>query len=134
MNSQLVFEKKGQAFTDSMVIAKQSENQHESVVRLINNNREDLEEYGKIEFTDLKSGNLKGRKTNKNILTQWKTVHFAINLFRQYWTSKAIQKRFGKSVFQSARLYPIGTKCKVGISRTNRCNSKGTRRSEILPL
>ena len=50
MNNQLVFEKKGQAFTDSMVIAKQSENQHRSVVRLINNNRKDLEEYGKIEF------------------------------------------------------------------------------------
>lgn len=69
MNNQLVFEKKGQVFTDSMIIAKQSENQHRSVVRLINNNREDLEEYGKIEFRDLKSRNLKGRKTNKNIST-----------------------------------------------------------------
>lgn len=69
MKNQLVFEKKGQAFTDSMIIAKQSENQHRSVVRLINNNREDLEEYGKIEFRDLKSQNLKGRKTNKNIFT-----------------------------------------------------------------
>lgn len=69
MNNQLVFEKKGQAFTDSMIIAKQSENQHRSVVRLINNNKEDLEEYGKIEFRDLKSRNPKGRKTNKNIFT-----------------------------------------------------------------
>lgn len=69
MNNQLVFEKKGQVFTDSMIIAKQSKNQHESVVRLISDNKLDLEEYGKIEFTDLKSGK-RGRPTRIYLLNE----------------------------------------------------------------
>lgn len=51
-----VIEKKGEVFTDSLTIAEKSENQHESIVRLLNNNYEDFEEYGKVEFSDLKSG------------------------------------------------------------------------------
>ncbi len=69
MNNGLVFEKKGQVFTDSMIIARQSENQHESVVRMISNNCQDLEEYGKIEFTDLKSGK-RGRPTRIYLLNE----------------------------------------------------------------
>lgn len=59
---ELVFEKKGQVFTDSLIIAEKSENQHESIVRMINDNKEDFEEYGKIEFSDFKSGK-RGRPT-----------------------------------------------------------------------
>lgn len=62
MNTELVFEKKGQVFTDSLIIAEKSENQHESIVRMINDNKEDFEEYGKIEFSDFKSGK-RGRPT-----------------------------------------------------------------------
>lgn len=65
MNKELVFEKRGQVFTDSLIIADMSKNQHRSVVRLINNNREDLEEYGKIEFRDLKSRNSKGGRPTR---------------------------------------------------------------------
>nr|DAV63729.1 MAG TPA: regulatory protein [Caudoviricetes sp.] len=69
MDNQLVFEKKGQAFTNSLIIAEKSENQHESVVRMINNNLIDLEEYGKVEFTDLKSGK-RGRPTRMYLLNE----------------------------------------------------------------
>lgn len=69
MNDEIVYEKKGQAFTNSLIIAEKSKNQHESVVRLITKNREDLEEYGKIEFSDLKSGK-RGRPTRVYLLNE----------------------------------------------------------------
>lgn len=56
MKSDIVFEKKGFVYTSSMVIAEKSEIQHESVVRLISNNSEDIKEFGSIEYSDLKSG------------------------------------------------------------------------------
>jgi len=58
----LVFLKKDDAFTDSLVIAEATENQHESVVRIISKHKKRIERFGKIEFTDFKSGK-RGRPT-----------------------------------------------------------------------
>lgn len=43
-------------FTDSLVIAQGTGNEHESVVAQIKKYASDFEEFGKIEFSDLKSG------------------------------------------------------------------------------
>ena len=60
----LVFIKKEQVFTTSLVVAEGTENQHESIIRLIRNHIEHFERWGKIQFSDLKSGNpLGGRPT-----------------------------------------------------------------------
>lgn len=95
MNNQLVFEKKGQAFTDSMIIAKQSENQHESVVRLISNNQGDLEEYGRIDFTDLKSGK-RGRPTRIYLLNERQST-----LLLTYLDNTEPVKRFKKDLVRA---------------------------------
>lgn len=62
MTTDLVFEKKGIALTNSKIISEKSNLQHESVVRMIQNNLSDFEEFGGIYFTDLKSGK-RGRPT-----------------------------------------------------------------------
>ena len=49
-------------FTDSMVIAEGTGNQHESVVSLIKTHRKSLGRFGNLEFTDFKSGK-RGRPT-----------------------------------------------------------------------
>ena len=54
--NELVFLKKDDAFTDSMVIAEGTGNQHESVVAILKKYHEDFEESGRLEFTDFKSG------------------------------------------------------------------------------
>lgn len=69
MKSDLVVERKGTVFTNSKIIAEKAEIQHESVVRLISNNSEDLKEFGAIEFTDLKSGK-RGRPTRVYFLNE----------------------------------------------------------------
>ena len=56
----LVFIKKNDAFTDSMVIAEATGNQHNSVMRLIKKQKKQLEKFGAIEFMDLKSKNPNG--------------------------------------------------------------------------
>ncbi len=61
-NESLVVLSGNDVFTNSMVIAKGTDNQHESVVRLIKEQRKRLEKFGKIDFTDFKSGK-RGRPT-----------------------------------------------------------------------
>ena len=97
MKSELVIEKKGQVFTDSMIIAKQSENQHKSVVRLIKNNLEDLEEYGKIQFSDLKSTNSKrGRPTRVYFLNERQST-----LLLTYLDNTEPVKKFKKALVKA---------------------------------
>lgn len=64
MNNQLVTLQGNEAFTDSMVIAKGTNNQHKSVVSLIKTHWKRLETFGGIGFVDFKSTNpLGGRPT-----------------------------------------------------------------------
>ena len=61
---EIVYFRKNDAFTDSLVIAEATNNQHKSIVRLIKQHQERLERFGKIEFSDFKSPNSKrGRPT-----------------------------------------------------------------------
>lgn len=62
---ELVYLKRDDAFTDSMVIANGTGNQHNSVMRLIKKQRAQLEKFGKIEFMDLKSKNPNGGRPIK---------------------------------------------------------------------
>ena len=63
--NELVYLKKDDAFTDSMVIANNTDNQHKSVVAIIKKYRKDFEDYGRLEFIDLKSTNPKGGRPTK---------------------------------------------------------------------
>lgn len=63
--NELVYLKNNDAFTDSIVIAEATSNQHNSVMRLIKSQRERFEKFGNIEFMDLKSKNPKGGRPIK---------------------------------------------------------------------
>jgi phage regulator Rha-like protein len=69
MQTELVFidpqTMNAQPFTTSIIIAEHSDNEHESVVRLLNDYRADFEEFGLLEFSDLKSGNPKGGRPTR---------------------------------------------------------------------
>ena len=65
----LVYLKRDEAFTDSLVIAEGTGNQHESVVRILTKHRKDFEDFGKLEFMDLKSGK-RGRPTKVYLLSE----------------------------------------------------------------
>lgn len=57
---ELVFVRGKEAFTNSLVVSEGTENEHRSIIRLIQKYTERLERWGKIKFVDLKSGNKNG--------------------------------------------------------------------------
>lgn len=95
MKSDLVFEKKGFICTSSMVIAEKSEIQHESVVRLISNNIDDIRTFGNIDFSDLKSGK-RGRPTRLYYLNERQAT-----LIMMYLDNTEPVKRFKIALVQA---------------------------------
>lgn len=65
MNNQLVTLHGNEAFTDSMVIANGTNNQHKSIVALIKTHAKRLESFGEIRFSDLKSTNPRGGRPTR---------------------------------------------------------------------
>lgn len=63
--NELVYIKREDAFTTSLIIAEGTEVQHKSVLALIRKHRKDFEELGKVEFSDLKSLNPQGGRPIK---------------------------------------------------------------------
>lgn len=63
--NELVYLKADDVFTDSMVLASGTNNQHKSVVAIIKKYRKDFEGIGQLRFSDLKSTNPKGGRPTK---------------------------------------------------------------------
>lgn len=63
--NELVYLKSDDVFTDSLVIANGTENQHKSVVAILKKYRKDFEGIGELRFSDLKSTNPKGGRPTK---------------------------------------------------------------------
>lgn len=82
---EMVFLKNRQALTTSLIIAEGTQNQHESIIRLINEHKIRFERWGQIHFTDLKSGNkngdMRGRPTKVALLNEQQAT-FLITLLR----------------------------------------------------
>ena len=69
-------------FTNSLIIAEGTENEHRSIIRLIQRYEEKLNRWGKVQFTDLKSTNpLGGRPTTVAFLNEQQAT-FLITLLR----------------------------------------------------
>jgi len=112
--STIVFEKKSTVYTNSMIISEKSKNQHESIVRTIVGNLNDFEEYGTIEFTDLKSGK-RGRPTRIYNLNQPQATllmtfldntepvkNFKKDLVREFFKMES----FIKNLFEAKQYFP----------------------------
>ena len=62
---EIVYLKRNEAFTDSMVIAEGTGNQHSTVTKAIKRYRKDFETFGKLEFSDSVSKNPKGGRPSR---------------------------------------------------------------------
>ena len=102
--NELVYIKRNDAFTDSMVIAEATGNQHQSVAALIKKHQESLEQFGRVEFIDFKSANSRrGRPTKICPLNELqatllitfldnteKVVTFKTELVRQFYAMRKV--------------------------------------------
>lgn len=80
--NELVFLKSNQPVTTSLIIAEGTENEHRSVIRLVQKHQSRFERWGAVRFMDLKSTNpLGGRPTTVAILNE-RQATFLITLLR----------------------------------------------------
>lgn len=93
MNS-LVSLKGNDVFTDSLVIANGTKNEHESVAALIKKYTTDFEDFGRVDFTDLKSGK-RGRPTRVYQLNEGQAT-----LLITYLDNNIIVRDFKKKLVQ----------------------------------
>lgn len=86
---ELVEVRENDIFTNSKVIAEGTSNQHETVVAIIRKYEGDIADFGKIEFSDLKSGNPKGGRPERIYYLNEEQATFVITLLRN---SKVVVK------------------------------------------
>lgn len=105
-------------FTDSMVIAEGTGNQHESVVSLIKTHQKSLKKFGNIRFTDLKSGNPKGGRPTRiyqlnepqaTLLVTFLdnndiVVEFKVELVRQFYEMRRLLMERQSTLWQATCL------------------------------
>ena len=80
--NELVEVKGNDVFTNSKIIAQGTENQHESVSAIIQKYWNDIEDFGRIEFSDLKSGNIKGGRPERVYRLNEEQATFVLTLMR----------------------------------------------------
>ena len=80
--NELVFLQNEEPFTTSLVIAEGTDNQHKSVVRLINEHSKRIERWGQIRFSDLKSTNPLGGRPTKVAYLNEQQATFLITLLK----------------------------------------------------
>lgn len=86
---ELVEVRENDVFTNSKVIAEGTNNQHESVIAIIRKYESDIADFGRIEFSDLKSGNPKGGRPEQIYYLNEEQATFVITLLRN---SKVVVK------------------------------------------
>ena len=90
--NEIVYLKADDVFTDSMVIANGTGNQHESVVAILKKYHKDFEDYGSLNFSDLKSGK-RGRPTRVYWLNEEQAM-----LLMTYLDNNEIVRKFKKNL------------------------------------
>ena len=94
--NELVILKNNDVFTDSLIIAKGTDNEHNSITRLIRNFEDDFKDFGKILFLDLKSRNkieTRGRKQKIYILNEQQAT-----LLMTYLKNTEVVRKFKKEL------------------------------------
>lgn len=120
----LVSLKGNEAFTDSMIIAKGTNNIHKSVVSLIKTHKKRLEKFGGLRFSDFKSLNpLGGRPTKVYLLNEMQATllitfmdntdivaDFKVELVRQFYDMRRFILEKQSEEWQITRKYGIITR------------------------
>ena len=94
---ELVELKRNDVFTNSKVVAEGTENQHESVVAIIRKYEKDICEFGKLEYSDLKSG--KRGQPEKIYYLNEEQATFVITLLRNSKTVVKFKKELVRQFY-----------------------------------
>lgn len=95
--NELVYLKKDDAFTDSLVIAEGTGNQHSTITRLI---RKYPKDFGEVRFLDLKSTNSKGGRPTKVYLLNEEQATLLITYLDNNEVVRAFKKNLVHQFFE----------------------------------
>lgn len=98
---ELVEVRKDEVFTNSKVVAEGTGNQHESIVAIIQKYKQDIAEFGILDFSDLKSGK-RGRPETIYYLNEEQAT-FVITLLRNSKTVVKFKKELVKQFYAMRR-------------------------------
>ena len=80
--NELVFLKNNQPMTNSLVIAEGTDNEHRSIIRLVQKHQKRFERWGAVRFMDLKSTNPQGGRPTTVAWLNEPQAAFLITLLR----------------------------------------------------
>jgi len=109
---ELVEVRENSVFTNSKVIAEGTNNQHETVAAIIRKYENDIADFGKIEFSDLKSGNSKGGRPERIYYLNEEQATFVITLLRNSKVVVKFKKELVKQ-FYAIRCFLIEKQSKL---------------------
>lgn len=94
---ELVEVRRDEVFTNSKIIAEGANNQHESIIAVIQKYEKDIADFGRLEFSDLKSGK-RGRPERMYYLNEEQAT-FVITLLRNSKIVVAFKKELVKQFY-----------------------------------
>ena len=100
---ELIELKRDEIFTNSKIIANGTNNKHESIVSIIQKYWCDISDFGKIEFSDFKSGNLKGGRPERIYYLNEEQATFVITLLRNSKNVVKFKKELVKQFYAMRR-------------------------------
>lgn len=123
MKYDLITVKRNEVFTDSKIIAEGTNNQHESIMRIIEKYKSDFEYFGKIRFTDLKSENSKGGRPEKICSLNEEQATLLITYLRNSEKVREFKRNLVKQFYQMRRhLIEIQSRSWIETRENNKAN------------
>lgn len=102
--NKLVILKNHDIFTNSLVIAKGTDNKHNSITRVIRKFKDDFEDFGKVRFLDLKSKNPQGGRTIKIYLLNEQQATLLMTYLKNTEVVRKFKKELVKQFYQMRQL------------------------------
>ncbi len=100
---ELIEVKRNEIFTTSKIIAEGTNNKHESIVAIIQKYEGDFSEFGKLRFSDLKSGNPKGGRPEKVYYLNEEQATLLITYLRNNEVVRKFKKNLVHQFYQMRR-------------------------------
>ncbi len=102
--NELVILKNNDVFTDSLVIAEGTNNEHHAIQQLLNKYKEDFEDFGKIRFTHLKCENPQGGRPIKIYLLNEQQATLLMTYLKNTEVVRKFKKELVKQFYQMRHL------------------------------
>lgn len=130
---ELIEVKRNEIFTTSKIIAEGTNNQHESIIAIIQKYESDFSEFGRLRFSDLKSGNPKGGRPEKVYYLNEEQATLLITYLR----NNEIVRKFKKNLvhqFYQMRRFLLERQSKAWVETREASKANRLKETDVIKL